>query len=91
MRVIRSTLQQKVFDKSKALRRKIPQTEIAEKTGVTQATISKWMDMQKPLERIETSVLLALADYFDCDPLELLVSEKINQTAEEKETPEKVA
>lgn len=56
---------------------RITQTEISEATGLTQTTVSMWMNVQKPLSRIDTEAWLALSDFIGVEPSEMLSIEDI--------------
>jgi len=82
--IIKSKFREQVYKKSLAEGRDISQEEIAQATGLRRPTISAWMNMKKAIKRIDSPVLVALAKYANCSPLDLL-------TVEEVESPEKVA
>jgi predicted XRE-type DNA-binding protein len=80
---IKSRLREHIYRLS--LERGIPitQAQISEATGITQATISDWMNMRKPLTRIDVGVLIGLSHFVGCNPLELLA---VEEAAEEDPT-----
>jgi DNA-binding Xre family transcriptional regulator len=66
----RSRLPTLIARKEERERRRITQTEIAEQTGIRQATVSTWMNWGE-FQRLEGSVVGAFARYLDCEPSEL--------------------
>jgi DNA-binding Xre family transcriptional regulator len=69
--VVRSRLKEIVAQKERTVNRSIQQKEIAEVTGLTEHTISRWM-RPTPFTRIETDVALKLCQYLNCELGELL-------------------
>ena len=72
--IYRLSLEQELLGKPR-----ITQTEIAEATGLTQTTVSMWMNVQKPLSRIDTEAWMALANYVGVSPEELLAFEETGE------------
>lgn len=79
--ILRSRLRQLVSDKENAEQRRIPQTEIAVATGLTEATVSKWMSF-KAFTRIEASAAVALCQWVPCTLDQLLTAERLDSTHE---------
>lgn len=74
---MRSKLPQIVLELEVKRGRRIMQTEIASACGLTETTVSKWMDV-KPITRIEVSTLNKLARWAGLDnPFDLLVIEQV--------------
>jgi DNA-binding Xre family transcriptional regulator len=68
---VRSNMKQLVLLKEVERGDRIQQTEIAEATGLDANTISRWMS-PKPLNRIDSSVIVKLCQYFNCGIGDLL-------------------
>lgn len=68
--VFRSKLPSLINRKQEQLRRKITQAEIAEETGVRQATVSQWMNWGE-FKRLDAQVVAAFAEYLGVETTEL--------------------
>lgn len=68
---IHSRLKELLALKEREEKRVIQQKEVAEATGLTEHTISRWM-RPTPLSRIETDVVLKLCKYLKCSLGDLL-------------------
>lgn len=73
---MRSRLRQLVADKEAVEQRRIPQTEIAEATGLTEATVSKWMSF-KPFTLIKADAAIAICKWVPCSLDDLLTVERV--------------
>lgn len=60
-------------EKSMIERRRIPISEVAEKTGITWKTLQQWAN--NTVTRYDASVINALCRYFSCQVGDLLVYE----------------
>lgn len=69
--VVVSRLKRLVLDLEEKERRTIEQQDIAKATGLSANTISRWMK-QDPFDRIEVRALVALCNYLNCAPGDLL-------------------
>lgn len=75
--VMRSRLREIVLQKELDNGKRILQIDIANETGLTETTISKWMDV-KPLKRIEVETMMTLARWAGLDdPREMLAVERL--------------
>jgi putative transcriptional regulator len=66
----RSRLPVLIARKEEQEKRRITQTEIAEKAGLRHATVSVWMNWGT-FQRLEANTVAAFAHYLGCDPAEL--------------------
>ncbi|RMG88407.1 MAG: XRE family transcriptional regulator [Chloroflexi bacterium] len=71
---MRSKLKELVFKREQAEQRRIFQNEIAEKTGLTPGTISRWMS-PRPIRQIQDDVVIPLCEFFQCDIGDLVTIE----------------
>ena len=68
---LRSRLKYLIADMEAREGRRISQKEIAERTGLAEMTVSRWMS-PKPFGHIETDIVEAFCRYFNCDIGELV-------------------
>jgi transcriptional regulator with XRE-family HTH domain len=62
--------------------RTITQRDIVAETGISLATVSKWM--RNDVQRLDAPIVLALMEYFNCSLQELIVIEEIPNSGEIK-------
>lgn len=60
--------------------RRYLQTDIAKETGLTENTVSRWMN-KTDLQRVDDKVLIALCDFLRCDVADLLFIDKSSDSA----------
>ena len=53
-------------------RRKITQTELAQKTNLSRATIGRWLDREYVMPRLDAGTVAVLCDYFGCEMQDLV-------------------
>lgn len=53
--------------------RRVPVTEIAKGSGVSERLVYRWLDTDEPVKRFDDNVITGFCDYFDVDISELLV------------------
>lgn len=70
--VVRSNLRDVLYRLNQTAEQPIRQATIAQATNLTRKTISVWMNHRKPLNRIEVSTWLAIAQFLGVDPNELI-------------------
>lgn len=69
---VHSNLRRLIYRRQADTGKKESQETIAQKTGLSQPTISAWMDEEREIENLNTRAWVALARYLDVDPCELL-------------------
>ena len=72
--MIQSNLFRVWKNKEAEMGRDLTQAEVAEATGVSQATLSRWMNRQ--VTRFDAPTVTALTEYFGCGVEELLVENR---------------
>lgn len=70
--MFQSRLRQLLLEESAKRGDRIEQKEVAEKTGLQEVTISKWMS-DKPMAQIRAETVDALMNFFNCEFGDLVV------------------
>lgn len=70
MPYFKTNLKQLMLQKSVELQRPLNRSDIAEETGLSLPTISRWYNGK--VDRVEANTIKALADFFSCDFNELV-------------------
>jgi DNA-binding Xre family transcriptional regulator len=78
--IVRSRLKYLITDLETKIGKRIQQKEIAEKTGLREATISRWMSPE-PFTRIDVEVAGALCNFLDCEIGDLLYIDRTAQAS----------
>lgn len=73
---MRSRLRDLVLDKERREGRRIQQREIAEQTGLTEATVSKWMDPFRSFTQLRSDAVISLCRWVPCTYNDLLTMER---------------
>lgn len=66
---------QALMDREKAAGRPYTQEAIAEKVGMAQGTLSRWVGNK--IDRVDIDILERLCEYFECDVNDILVTKRI--------------
>lgn len=78
--IVRSRLKSLIADLESKTGERIQQKDIAAKTGLQEATISRWMS-PKPFTRIDVDVAGALCEFLGCELGDLLYIDRSAQAS----------
>ncbi|GIK65984.1 MAG: hypothetical protein BroJett018_37780 [Chloroflexota bacterium] len=81
--ILKSQFKQLLFEKSKKENRRITYREVAEATGLTEATINHWAN-SKQLSQVRDIAVIPLCEYFGCTVGDLIALGSVEDP--EKET-----
>lgn len=70
---VRSGLRRAVYRQQGQTGKKLTQETIAKETGLSQPTVSAWMDDERVIDKLDIRAWLALADFMGVDPCDLLI------------------
>ena len=76
-RQVRSGLRLMVYQWQARTGKKLTQESIKQATGLSQPTISAWMDDARVMDKLDIRAWLALAEFMEVEPCELLIIEDI--------------
>ena len=84
MKILSNRAHELLAIKRRKLGRSITQRDVADETGIALSTISRWF--RNDIQRMDAHVVVALAEYFECDIGDLLVIEESDDEPGQRKT-----